>query len=401
MTTTAARNEMRSAGYRTAGEMLARDPFFAGRKRNRPGDFKAALSRAMIAQEGAKMFAAQRALGAGFASEELQHTLEDLAFSQLPRRYPAMSRPCPYLPSELLGARRAPTMERYVFLDQLTKIRLVEDGELRRLSPTEIARTTERFGRTLSVTRLDIRRWLALGSQVRFADARKEEADIISNRGAAYGCFTLRNILGRAVWNEISAEPRIVDSLAAAITFANDSLQLSQQLARTGLPLDTVSALQEAFDDGELEGFRGVGRVSIAAAHRIIPHLEEGHLVFDAAQKAGFNPYARDQQILHSVNSPRIVKPVLEVMKQVRAVIAEFGVRPGRIHVEVTRDLGLTPEQRVAAYENYRKTNQARRVARETLSEIFTPEQITSSLVERYMLWQEQGGRCIYTGEPI
>ena len=208
MTTAAARNEMRSAGYRTAGEMLARDPFFAGRKRNRLGDFKAALSRAMIAQEVAKMFAAQRALGAGFASEELQHTLEYLAFSQLPRRYPAMSRPCPYLPSELLGARRAPTMERYVFLDQLTKIRLVENGELRRLSPTEIARATERFGRTLLVTRPDIRRWLALGSQVRFADARKEEADIISNRGAAYGCFTLRNILGRAVWNEISAEPR-------------------------------------------------------------------------------------------------------------------------------------------------------------------------------------------------
>lgn len=401
LATAATRNEMRLAQYRTSGEMLARDPNFAEGKRNRPGDYRAALSRPMVEQEVAQMFVSQRRFGSTVAGEGMQQAVEDLAFSQLPRRYPAMNRPCPYLPSERLGPRRAPTMERYAFLDQLTKIRLIEGGMVRRLTALEISRAAERFGRTVMVTRLDLRRWLALGAHVRFAGGRREDADIVAYKGAAYGTVSLRNILGRAVWTEISALPRQSDALAAAVTFSNDPVQLAQHLASIPLSNSSVTALQEAFEDGELDGFRGTGRVSTAAAARMIPHLLEGHLVFDAAIKAGFNPLARDQHILHAVRSPRVVKPVLEVMKQIHAFIAEQGIRPGRIHVEVTRDLGLTPEQRTAAQESYRKIKQASRTARETLSEILPGRNVTGSMVERYMLWQEQGGLCAYTGEPI
>ncbi len=337
---TAAWNEMRASPYRTAGEMLAKDPFFHMRKRNRPGDYRAAFSRPMVEQEIVRMFEAQRGFRSHVAGQDMQQAIEDLAFAQLPRRYPAKNRPCPFLPSERLGARRAPTMERCIFLDRLTKLRLADAGVIRRLSPLELSRAAERFGRTISVTRLDLRRWLALGPQVRFIDNRSDDTDLISYKGAAYGTVTLRNILGRAVWNEISEEPRIADSIAAAVTFANDALQLAQQLAHVQLPESALAALQEAFDDGELDGFCGVGRVSIAAAGRMTPFLIEGHLAFDAAIKAGFDPLVRDQSILHAVSSPRVVKPVLEAMKQVYALIVEVGCLPGRIHVEVTHDPG-------------------------------------------------------------
>ncbi len=398
----ATRNELRASSYRTVGEMLQRDPAFAARKRNRQGDYASAVSRPMLEAEVAVLFRAQRTLGSDAASEALQRAFEHTAFRQLPRRYPTSHHPCAFLPDEPLGPRRSPTMERYCFLDALTKLRLAERGEIRRLTPPEIAMVAERFGRTATVTRLDIRRWLALAPDVRFLGARSEDSDLVSPLGAAAGTVTLRNVLGRVLWKELGSIPGVIDALAAAVTGATEAREIEDRLTATpDVCDDVVSALVEAFEEGELTVFRARGRVSIAAAQAMIPFLEQGYLVFDAAIKAGFDRFAHEKRILHTVRQPRIYRPVLEVAKQVRALVRDIGVLPGRIHVEVAKDLGLTPDQRAAAEESYRKTAEARRTARNTVLDFLGTVEVNDALVDRYMLWQEQGGRCVYTGEPI
>ncbi len=61
----------------------------------------------------------------------------------------------------------------------------------------------------------------------------------------------------------------------------------------------------------------------------------------------------------------------------------------------------MTPDQRASAQESYRPTKKARQTAHGTLAEIVPADQVTDSTVERYLLWQEQGGHCVYTGQPI
>ena len=133
----------------------------------------------------------------------------------------------------------------------------------------------------------------------------------------------------------------------------------------------------------------------------MVPFLEQGHLVFDAAGQAGLDRLAHDKHILNTAWQPRVIRPVLEAAKQVKALIRQMGFRPERIHVEVAKDLGLTPEQRAAAEESFRKTAAARRSARETLAKVLDLVEVSNALTDRYMLWNEQGGRCVYSGEEI
>ena len=397
----ATQNERRAAAYRTAGEMLARDPAFAARTRNRHGDYAAVLSRPMVEAEVAALFEAQRRFGLACASQPIQEAFERIAFHQLPRRLYPRGISCPFFPAEPMGMRRSPVMERFAFLDALTKIRISEDGQIRRLSPVEIGMVMARFGRTAFVTKYDIRRWLAFGPDVKFLGRKPEDADLVSRMGAAIGTVTLRSILGRAAWQELESQPGCLDAIAAAASETGNAEDFLDRLTGLGIPAPYCEALHDAYADGELAIMRGAGRVSLRAATVMIPFLEQGHLVFDAAGQAGLDRLAHDKHILNTAWQPRVIRPVLEAAKQVKALIRHMGFRPERIHVEVAKDLGLTPEQRVAAEESFRKTAAARRSARETLAKVLNLVEVSNALTDRYMLWNEQGGRCVYSGEEI
>jgi CRISPR-associated endonuclease Csn1 len=397
----ATQNERRAAGYRTAGEMLARDPAFSARTRNRQGDYAAVLSRPMVEAEVAALFDAQRRFGLDCASGSLQAEFERIAFHQRPRRLHGRLGSCPYFPEEPMGMRRGPTMERFAFLDALTKIRIAENGQIRRLTPAEIGMVSARFGRTATVTKFDIRRWLAFGPGIRFLGRKPEDVDLVSRLGAAIGTVTLRSILGRAAWEAFEGDPGILDAIANAVSQTGNTEDFAAKLAEIGVTGPHSQALCDAHADGELSIMRGAGRVSVRAAARMIPFLEQGHLVFDAAGLAGLDRLAHDKHILRAAWQPRIYRPVLETAKQVQALIRHMGVRPAHIHVEVAKDLGLTPEQRAAADESYRRTAAARRSARETLSDVLGLVEVSNALTDRYMLWNEQGGRCVYSGEEI
>jgi CRISPR-associated endonuclease Csn1 len=167
LTSQAIRNEMRSEAYRTAGEMFFKDPFFADAKRNRAGDYKAALPRRVLKKEVAILFAAQRQFGNTVADETLERQFSEIAFEQLSVVQQAGAiGSCAYLPSKQRGARHAPTMERYRFLCALTKLTVIDQGLYRRLSPAEIALASARFGRSAKITRLDVRRWIALSPSI-------------------------------------------------------------------------------------------------------------------------------------------------------------------------------------------------------------------------------------------
>ncbi len=401
----AARNEMHAESYRTAGEMLARDPAFAQRKRNRAGNYRAALSRRMIENETATFFEAQRQFGNPAATEDFQQAFRDIAFQQT--RAEPRARcvgPCPYLPSDQRGARHAPTIERFRFLDALTKLKIADGGTIRRLQPVEVARAAERFGRTLRITRLDLRRWLALDERIRFIDGRPEEADIVSSMGAAFGTVTLRGVLGRGWWRDLGERPGLLDRIAEQVAFQRSYPDLAAALEELGLAAPVIEAILEAFSDGEFEHFRGTAALSCEAAGRMLPFLERGKDMQEAAAKAGLDPRAPQQQILHRLQRPSVRRAVMETMKQVRAILREWQIRPGRIHVEVSRELALGPSQRSALQEYRRKRRTARAAARTALAELADGKphgRVSNAMVERYLLWQEQSGRCIYSGEEI
>jgi CRISPR-associated endonuclease Csn1 len=148
------------------------------------------------------------------------------------------------------------------------------------------------------------------------------------------------------------------------------------------------------------------------AIERLNPHLERGLLLMaddttnSALHAAG---YLRPDQRAINVHeclppAPDLPNPIVrqamfEVRKVVNAVIREHGL-PDRIHIELAREAKKSAEER----ERIRFDNAKRERHRAEIAERLVDEyrlQPTRANISRYLLWEEQGGDCIYCGKRI
>ena len=99
----------------------------------------------------------------------------------------------------------------------------------------------------------------------------------------------------------------------------------------------------------------------------------------------------------------RIPNPVVhvalnQIRKTVNEVIAEFGC-PASIHVELSRSLLKSPEER----DRIATRQAARKEKNEQIAKELRANSVSVSRrnIQRYRLWEEQSGICVYTGECI
>jgi CRISPR-associated endonuclease Csn1 len=99
----------------------------------------------------------------------------------------------------------------------------------------------------------------------------------------------------------------------------------------------------------------------------------------------------------------RIPNPVVhlalrQIQRSVNAVIDKYGL-PQQIHIELARDLKKSAEAR----DEIARQNEKNRKANDAVAEKLRDHGITVSRlnIQRYKLWEEQGGLCVYTGECI
>ncbi len=145
---------------------------------------------------------------------------------------------------------------------------------------------------------------------------------------------------------------------------------------------------------------------------RLIPHLERGLLLMaDDATNSALHAagYLRpDQRVLNvqeylpqapDLPNPIVRQALIEVRKVVNAVIREYGL-PDRIHIELAREAKKSAEEREQIrFENAKRERHRSEIA-ERLVEEFSVAPSRAN-INRYLLWEEQGGDCIYCGQRI
>jgi CRISPR-associated endonuclease Csn1 len=186
------------AKYRSFGEMLARDPRFAERKRNRDKDFSHTPLRSDLEAEMRAIFAAQRRFGNEDATSELEARAASAAFDQRPLQdIEDKVGPCPFEPDQRRTAKCAPSFERFRFLSRLANLRVGKSE--RALNPDEIAAAERAFGETKGFSFTRLRELIDLEPGARFAGipADKESRDVAARNGlCAAGTRALREALG-------------------------------------------------------------------------------------------------------------------------------------------------------------------------------------------------------------
>ena len=400
--------QQRLTQYRTVGEMFAHDPAFAVRKRNRDGDYTRSILRADLEHEIRVIFERQRALGSTLADDCLHDAYTALAFTQRPL---ADSEDrigfCPFEPDQRRAARRSYSFEMFRFLSRLTALRIGTGRTERALTAEEIARASDGFGTQRGMTFARLRNILELADADRFPDipATDERKRDVVNRSSGNGCMqgsaALRTAIGDAAWKALLATPQKLDRIAFILSFRETADSIRAGLDALELPDGVAEAVMAGLDQGAFGDFAGAGHISAEACRAIIPGLRAGMVYSDACAAAGYDHAQRPATRIEDIANPVARKAISECLKQIRAVIREYGL-PDRMHIELARDVGKSAEERDEIRRGIEKRNKERdrlRAAfRETVGQ--DPRDGTEDML-RFELWSEQSGRCLYTDRAI
>ena len=418
----------RLAKWRSVAEMLLKDEAFAGRLRNREGDYSRTVQRSDLEAETRLLFTRQRSLGNAAATVELMEAFQVIAFSQRPLQdsHDKVG-DCPFEADEKRVAKHAYSFELFRFLARLASLTVVEGRIARRLTPQEIAAGCADFGATAKISFKALRKRIALAPDARFDKVKPDEEarDVVARTGeAAAGSHALRSVIGEAHWAALVRTPQILDDVAAVLSFREDlgSIRIGLQGAGTdSLVADTIMADLED-GRGKLARFSGAGHISAKAARALIPHLARGMVYSEACAAAGYDHTAGSERRVFDtgcigkealaaiiagqrispdlVGSPVARKALLEAVKQVKAVVEEYGV-PDAVHVELARDVGKSIKERREIEAGIDKRNKQKdRLRIEFAENVGRPPAGAEELL-RYELWKEQNGRCLYTDALI
>lgn len=106
-----------------------------------------------------------------------------------------------------------------------------------------------------------------------------------------------------------------------------------------------------------------------------------------------------ERERLAGLRNPTVVRTLNELRKVVNNLIDMFG-KPDRIRVEVTRDVGMSKREREEKTAGIRKREGERNKAKKRLEENGIDEPSRDD-IEKWLLWEESGRRCPYTGDCI
>jgi CRISPR-associated endonuclease Csn1 len=394
------------AKYHSFGDMIANDPKFADRKRNRDTDYSHTAKRCDLEDEVRAISRAQIRFGSRIAGEKFSRAFADVAFFQRPLQDSEDKvGDCPFEPGQKRAARRAPSFETFRFLSRLTNLKLaVGRAPERSLTTEEIARAVRGFGESKkTITFKSLRETLDLDPNARFSGIAKEKESTLDvatrTGGAAYGTKTLKDALGDAPWRSLLRTPEKLDRIAEILSFREDMNSIRTGLDEIGLESVIVEALMQAAANGDFKDFTRAAHISALAARNIAPGLLEGLMYSEACARVDYDHAARPSVSLEQIGSPVTRKAFGEAIKQVRAVAREYGPIDF-VHIELARSVGKSAEERAkltrGLEERTAVKEKRRRDAAEHLGRAVSDDELL-----RYELAHEQGFKCIYSGDAI
>lgn len=390
------------AKYHSFGDMLANDPKFADRKRNRDKEYSHTAKRSDLDDEMRSIVSAQRRFGNAAATDDLAKAFSETAFTQRPLQdsEKLVSR-CPFEPDQLRTARRAPSFELFRFLQRLAHLRITVGRVDRPLTPEEIALASNGFGETKkTITFGSLRETLDLDPNARFTGIprdKESKLDVAArNGGAAFGTKTLKDALGDAPWQSLLKTPEKLDRIAEVLSFREDMDSIREGLDEIGLNAVIVQRLLEATVKGDFKDFTRAAHISALACRNIVLGLREGLSYADACKRPPLNydHSARPHIPLKDIGSPVTRKALGEAIKQVRAVARAYGPFD-LVNIELARSVGKSAEERAKITKGIEDRNVEKEKRRAKAAEDLG-RPVSDDELLRYELAFEQMYKCIY-----
>lgn len=446
---------MTAKDYRTAAEMLVAE--FPEAQRNKRGDYGKAISRVLLADEITQIFKAQSEFGNVHATTSLSDYFvgpngqrTGLFWAQKPslsgEALLKMLGKCTFEKEHFRAPKSSFSAERHVWLTRLNNLRIQTKDGVRGLTGEERQSVIDLpYASGEKFEFKTLRKGLVKGGlpdDFRFASLRYPNA---SNTAATKikdpeteiaikltGWHALRlamkNANLTAEWDQISypaleGNSQSLDQISWVLSVYKDDAEIETELAKLKLP-----GGQKTIDTLSLVSFDKFHSLSLKALYNIVPLMAQG-MRYDEAV-AAITDYKHHSQLfkpgdsttkllppLYSMHrdkktgamvldpnldlprNPVVLRAINQARKVVNALVQRYG-SPSSVHIEVARDLSKPFDERRSIEKDqkaYRETNEK---TRETFSEEFG-RRPTGREFEKWLLYREQQGKCVYSLEPL
>ena len=400
-------------GYRTVGEMAARDAVFAAAKRNKGGAYTHTFARANLEAELHLLFTQQRSFNNPDASIDLETDVLDLLLARRPaltgNELLDMVGKCTFEPTEYRAPKASYSAQRFVWLTKLNNLRISEPGTVRALHEGE-RQILRNLPFTLAkFTYKQVRQKLDLPEQVRFSNLsyrtdKDPEATPLFEAKAFHALKKTYKEAGlETLWLRDACNPDRIDSLAWALTCFKTDNDIRENLSSQHVEDPIIEAVLDVSFDKFVS-------LSLVALRKILPFMEQGQRYDEAVISAGYQHHSHlNQDVVKTrylpppdkeqIRNPVVYRALNQARKLVNAIIRKHGA-PAAIHIELARDLSKPFEER-RQIEREQKAFQENKVkAREDFNEQFGYEPKGIDL-QKYRLYREQSSQCAYSQKAI
>jgi CRISPR-associated endonuclease Csn1 len=406
---------MQEKGWRSIGEMAAKDSTFAECKRNKGGDYSHTFSRADLAAELELLFEQQRGFGNAHAGAEVEKQVHELLMARKPTlsgdNLLKMVGKCTFEPSEFRAPKASYRAERFVWIGKLNNLKISFSGDSRSLTETERNALINMPFTQSKLTFKQVRKALNLPEHARFNlisyrfdpkgdDPEKAvffEAKNYHKIKKAYEDAGLKTL-----WQRDALDPDRLDTLAYAMTCFKDDTEARLWLQSKQIEPELIEAALELSFDQFIQ-------LSQKALIKLLPFMGQGQRYDEAAVSAGYHHSqtmgeVERSRFLPAPDKNTIINPVVyralnQARKLVNAIVREYGP-PIAVNIELARDLSKPFDERKKIEKAQKEFQEEKASVRQDYSKMFGAEPKALDL-QKWRLYREQNGQCAYSQQSI
>ncbi len=409
---------VRENGYRTVGEYMARQE----RKRNRSGPdgkpvYENTMLRSLLEEEAAVLFSRQQDFGSTHATSELLEAYLKAAFFQRPlKSWEDSVGQCLFEKDQKRAPALSYTAERFRLAQRLVNLRMrMPDGGLERIPSDKVWSVIGQMGKWRGLSFIRLKKLIGYDhvtfeglnygrrdKKGEIVDPEKQDVCGVS-AGCAQGVYTLAGVLGfdgvRDLASRRTLEGRsLLDAVAVVLTMHDDMEKIGALLRELPLTGGESEKLLNALEQGAFAVFRRFFKLSLKAMERILPHMIDNGDYALGCEMAGYDHAKARPVDLRAVRNPVVLRIVSEVRRQFTTIVRQAGVIPGKVCIELLRDVGKSVEERNAIQKGLERRYLEKQGNRKRFADLVQkkPEEVSPTELLRYELWKEQGERCAY-----
>lgn len=417
------------AGCKTVGEWMW-DTKRNGKKRNRTGDYEFSIHRDLLDLEVTEIFKAQQNFQNTFATNELQNSYKEIAFFvKEPPSVENMVGNCTYLSGEKRAPKSSITAERFVALGKFFNT-IVLDSEGREQKIVELKSIEELMDFAVSKEKLEfkhLRKFLDINENQTFkglaykGKPKKPKKGEEANAGAwefdkaDAEKKTWINLKGHTKFKEalydefvnFIADADKADEVAKILTYHKSEKQKAEQLGKLGLEAKQIEVLSKiSFTDFNMLSIKAMRILNDLMAQNCVRYdealryaLENELLPKSKNDKSELLPPLKDTDI--AILNPTVIRAFAQFRKVANALVRKYGSFD-KVHFELAREVN-TKDQIKQIKDGQGKNEKERKEVAEWLNEYFDGQNIAANRknILKKRLYNDQDGRCVYTGEVI